>query len=121
MICNWIIINFIEYEVLIELGKKLEGGVDVLFDVFYLVFDLGLLFNVCWMKVFYLFMVGFLVVCLDILWRVMVRESIKGSLGFLKKMLYMDSFRKGFNLIKGFEVCVFFYIEFMSVGMVLSL
>lgn len=117
---NWITINPIEYEALIESGKRLEGGADALFDVLYSASDLGSSSSARRTKAFYPLMARLLVVCPDILRRVMARESTKGSSGLSKKISYMDSFRKGLNSTKGFEACVLSYIEFMSAGMAVS-
>ncbi|OXB36317.1 neurofibromin 1 [Cryptococcus neoformans] len=117
---NWITINPIEYEALIESGKRLEGGADALFDVLYSASDLGSSSSARRTKAFYPLMARLLVVCPDILRRVMARESTKGSSGLSKKISYMDSFRKGLNSTKGFEACALSYIEFMSAGMAVS-
>lgn len=117
---NWININPIEYEALVESGKGLEGSADNLFDVLYSISDLGSSSNARRTKAFYPLMARLLVVCPDILRRVIARESTKGKSGLSKKISYMDSFKKGLNSTKGFEACALSYIEFMSAGMALS-
>ncbi|KIR99934.1 neurofibromin 1 [Cryptococcus deuterogattii 2001/935-1] len=117
---NWININPIEYEALVESGKGLEGGVDTLFDALYSISDLGSSSNARRTKAFYPLMAKLLVVCPDILRRVIARESTKGKSGLSKKISYMNSFKKGLNSTKGFEACALSYIEFMSAGIALS-
>lgn len=81
---NWITINPIEYEALIESGKRLEGGADALFDVLYSASDLGSSSSARRTKAFYPLMARLLVVCPDILRRVMARK-VQRKLRPLKK------------------------------------
>jgi neurofibromin 1 len=115
---NWIDIHPDEYESLIESNRKIEGGVDVLFDVLHSASDLSSS-NTRRAKAFYPLMAMLLVASPDTLKRAVIGDSGR-STGVAKKLQFLESLRKGLATNKGFEACAVCYVDFVRAAMSLS-
>ena len=105
-IWNWIETQPEAYISLVESGRKIEGGPDVLFDALYSGADLHSTSGAKRTRAFYPLMAMLLVLCPDILKRIAMGETARsGSSATGKKVSYFDSLRKGLGSSKAIEAC----------------
>lgn len=105
-IWNWIDTQPEAYVALIESGRKIEGGPDVLFDALYSASDLSSSSGAKRTKASYPLMAMLLVLCPDLMKRIAMGETARsGSSATGKKVSYVDNLRKGLSSSKGIEAC----------------
>lgn len=120
-IWNWLEYNPIEFDMLVESNRRMEGGPDSLFDVLFSMSDFSSA-NAKRAAVFYPLMAMLLVLCPDIFRKVVMGDSggKSGSSSFSKKYSFLESLRKGLSGNKGFEPSVTCYLDFVKAATLLS-
>ena len=120
-IWNWIDVQPAELDALIESGRKIEGGADVLFDVLHSASDITTTSHARRTKAFYPLMAMLLVICPDLFKKATMSDgSSKGLGGLTKKLSFLESLRKGVNSSKGFEACAICYVDIVRAAMHVS-
>ncbi|EIW67076.1 hypothetical protein TREMEDRAFT_69974 [Tremella mesenterica DSM 1558] len=121
-IWNWLDINPMEYNLLVESNRKLEGSPDHLFDVLYSLADLSSGSIGRKNKTFYPLMAMLLVVCPDVFKKAVLEEGggMKIGASFTKKVNWLESLRKGLGTAKSCETCAQVYIDLINAAMCLS-
>jgi neurofibromin 1 len=120
VIWNWLEINPNEFENLVTTDGRLEGNPDGLFDVLYSMSDFSSS-NAKRTAVFYPLLSMLLVICPDMLKKVVLGETKSKSSGVSKKSSFMESLKKGLNSgNKGTEPSTRCYVNFVKAAVVLS-
>lgn len=120
-IWNWLEGNPIEFGMLVESNRRIEGGPDGLFDILFSMADFSSA-NAKRAAVFYPLMAGLLVLSPDAFKKVAVGDAGgKASASTLgKKFSFLESLRKGLSGNKGFEPSVACYLDFIKAATLLS-
>lgn len=118
-IWNWLECNPIEFDMLVESNRRLEGGPDSLFDVLFSMADFSSS-NAKRAAVFYPLMSMLLVLCPDLFRKVVMGDSNAKSSSLSKKYNFLESLRKGLSGNKGFEPSVTCYLDFVKAATLLS-
>jgi neurofibromin 1 len=118
-IWNWIDINPLEFEALVESNRRMEGGPDGLFDVLYSMSDFSSS-NAKRTAVFYPLLSMLLVISPDLLKKVVLGDASAKSSGMSKKFSFMESLKKGMSGNKGFEPSTRCYLNFVKAAVSLS-
>lgn len=120
-IWNWLEVNPIEFDMLVESNRKLEGGPDGLFDMLFSMSDFSSA-NAKRAAVFYPLMATLLIVCPDLFKRVINGEARdkSSSSSLAKKYSFLESLRKGLSGNKGFEPSVACYLDFIKAATTLA-
>lgn len=120
-IWNWLEANPIEFDKLVESDRRMEGGPDGVFDVLASMSDFSSA-NAKRAAVFYPLMAALLVLCPDIMKKVVMGDpgGKRSASAPGKKASFLESLRKGMSGTKGFEPSVACYLDFVKATTLLS-
>ncbi|WWC73068.1 uncharacterized protein I206_107033 [Kwoniella pini CBS 10737] len=119
-IWNWIEVHPIEYESFILANKKMEGGVESLWETLWSLSDSGFTSsNTRRTKSFYPLLAMLMVLTPDIFTKMVATETTHRT-SPLNQAAFIDRVRKGLSSSKSIETCAMVHVDMVKIAMALS-
>nr|XP_018259204.1 neurofibromin 1 [Kwoniella dejecticola CBS 10117]OBR81362.1 neurofibromin 1 [Kwoniella dejecticola CBS 10117] len=117
---NWIEVHPSEYESFILANRKMEGGVEALWETLWSLSDSGFTSsNARRTKTFYPLLAMLMVLTPDIFTKMVATETTHRT-SPLNQAAFIDRVRKGLSSSKSVETCAMVYVDMVKVAMALS-